>query len=118
MSKLFYFIASALLIFSLVASGQSSDQRAHGRAANLLEQHNSLAADLTFTGSPTAHWNKDEINTYEIKINTLESIELELTGLHAAYGIEINSADNSSFISNARIAIAKARTAKSERASI
>ncbi|MBT4761257.1 MAG: hypothetical protein HOO06_06130 [Bdellovibrionaceae bacterium] len=109
-NKLIRLFTISLLAFSMVSCGPTNEEKAQDDANVLLKRQKSLVSDLNTSGHPTSSWSEEDVDTYESKLNELESVEKKLKAANGKNKVRIGRLGvNEDFIYTGRVMIILAR---------
>ena len=101
--KLMKVLLTGLMALSLVACGETDDEKTQNRAESLVNEYNQLVGEVNSMGSPDVDWSEQQLSTLEDKLYRMKTIEIELNGIDGTSGVSIYGGENSDFI-DARLA--------------
>ncbi len=107
-AKLLHVLMITLLSITLISCGETDEEKLEKKADNLVEEYNDLADDLS-NNNPDLSWSDDELDSYLIKVNRLESVYDELIQLDADnYNLTIYGGHNTNWFVSYRRTLANA----------
>ena len=110
---------SLILCFFLmgtVVSCKTEEQKAQEQSESLTDQQNRLVEKIRAMGTPNTSWSDEDLDSYGVLLDRLESVENQLENYDGTHGITITGGDNDNVIAVLRSRLETVRTLKADAA--